>query len=202
FGVVVIRPRARSSGPKHPMPTASTPPASRKNETTRPIVSVGVVVGNVDTDRSGGPVPTAHTHFVPPASTPPTLGSLTQRAASRRARNSALTALPSAFPLVAFMTGPTNAPATLSSPATYFSHAVWSAAMAASTAASSTPVSMASNPLAAAMAAGSASPPAATTSASTALACVAVSAPPTPTPLSPPNPPPTPPPPPAPPPPP
>jgi hypothetical protein len=52
--------------------------------------------------------------------------------------------LPSALPLVAFMTGPTKAPATLSSPATYLAHAVGSAAMAASTALSSAPVSMAS----------------------------------------------------------
>ena len=66
-------PTRRSTGPKEPTPTAATRMPSRlKNSTTRPGVSGGVVVGMTSSSvRSRGPVPLAHTHFVPPASTPP-----------------------------------------------------------------------------------------------------------------------------------
>src|SRR5262245_22909792 len=73
---------------------------------------------------------------------------------ARRACSSAVTALPSALPFVAFMTRPTSAPAARSSPAQYFAHAFGSAAMASATAASIDDVSSASYPLATAIAAG------------------------------------------------
>lgn len=68
-----LRSDAHIDGPKEPTPRAATRTLSRlKNSTTRPSVSGGVVVGMTSTSvRSPGPVPLAHTHFVPPASTPP-----------------------------------------------------------------------------------------------------------------------------------
>ena len=77
FGVVVTWPQVgedglRSTGPKQPIPTASTGPLRSKNATARPIVSVGVVVEMVSVARrSVGPVPIPHSHFEPPASIPP-----------------------------------------------------------------------------------------------------------------------------------
>src|SRR5579862_1538479 len=63
---------SRSSGPKEPTPSAPTGPSRSKKATARPIVSSGLVVGIVATARmSSGPVPTAHSHFEPPLSTPP-----------------------------------------------------------------------------------------------------------------------------------
>src|SRR5680860_596698 len=51
------------------IPIASSGPCSVKNSTARPSVSFGVVVGTVIAlARSPGPVPTAHTNFVPPPS--------------------------------------------------------------------------------------------------------------------------------------
>src|SRR5829696_2273631 len=76
FGVAVMKPHVgepgrRSTGPKHPMPTASSGPAASRAATVAAIVSAGVVVGIVVLGpRSSGPVPTATTHFVPPASMP------------------------------------------------------------------------------------------------------------------------------------
>src|SRR5690349_8740072 len=53
------------------MPTASSRPAPASTAMVAAMVSAGVVVGMVvGGPRSSGPVPTAHTHFVPPASTP------------------------------------------------------------------------------------------------------------------------------------
>jgi hypothetical protein len=78
FGVVVIEPQVgdpgrRSTGPKEPIPTARTGPSRSKRAIVRPIVSNGVVVGIVSVAASSpGPVPTAHSYFVPPASIPPT----------------------------------------------------------------------------------------------------------------------------------
>jgi hypothetical protein len=78
FAVFVIQPNVsdptrRSTGPKEPTPRAATRTPSRlKNSTTRPSVSVVVVVRmTLSSVRLRGPVPLAHTHFVPPASTPP-----------------------------------------------------------------------------------------------------------------------------------
>ncbi len=77
FGVVVMLPqvgddRRTSIGPNEPTPTAASPSARVKKPAARPIVSAGVVVGNVTVSRRlPGPSPIAHTHFVPPASMPP-----------------------------------------------------------------------------------------------------------------------------------
>ena len=91
-----------------------------------------------------------------------------------------MTARPSAWPRVAFMTSPTKNPdfffRSLSSPAMRAAQSSGCSAMMRSTMASSSPESMASNPFAEAMAAGS--PPSATREASTVLACVAVRSPP------------------------
>jgi hypothetical protein len=71
FGVVVMHPQVIesmrvSTGPKEPMPIASTGPAREKKSTARPIVSFGVVVGIVVTaQRSSGPIPIAHSLCVP-----------------------------------------------------------------------------------------------------------------------------------------
>src|SRR4029453_1544089 len=97
-----------------------------------------------------------------------------------RSRRSAVTALPSAWPLVAFMTWPTknpvSLPRTFSSPATSRSPCSGFVAIPPSTTDVSASAPMASKPLAWAIAAGSW--PEATISASTVLACVAVSWPP------------------------
>ena len=77
LGVVVMRPQAgevgsMSIGPNEPTPIAASVPLPAKNSAARPIVSSGSVVGKVTRSwTSSGPVPVAHTHFVPPASTPP-----------------------------------------------------------------------------------------------------------------------------------
>jgi hypothetical protein len=78
FAVFVIQPNVSdptrtSTGPKELTPLAATRTLSRlKNSTTRASLSGGVVVGMTSTSvRSPGRVPLAHTHFVPPASTPP-----------------------------------------------------------------------------------------------------------------------------------
>ena len=72
LGVVVIFPRARSTGPNEPIPTASSGPSRSKNATAPAIVSAGLVVGTVEAAwTSSGPVPTAHSHLEPPASMPP-----------------------------------------------------------------------------------------------------------------------------------
>jgi hypothetical protein len=62
-----------SIGPNEPIPIASSAPfRPAKNSTARAIVSSGALVGNVVVFwMSLGPYPTAHTHFEPPASTPP-----------------------------------------------------------------------------------------------------------------------------------
>ncbi len=61
-----------SNGPKEATPSASIAGWLRKNSMTRPSVSVGKVVSIlVSETRSSGPVPTAHSHFVPPASIDP-----------------------------------------------------------------------------------------------------------------------------------
>jgi hypothetical protein len=83
FGVVVIAPRARSTGPDEPIPIASTGPSRSKKATASAIVSAGLVVGIVEpARRSSGAVPTAHSHLEPPASMPPNAVSST--AAVRR----------------------------------------------------------------------------------------------------------------------
>src|SRR3954462_14948518 len=75
LGVAVMWPHVgepgrRSTGPKEPMPTASSGPAAARKATVAVIVSAGVVVGIVVvSSTSSGPLPTAHTHLVPPAST-------------------------------------------------------------------------------------------------------------------------------------
>ena len=77
LGVVVIEPQpgevgSRSTGPKHPIPSAVTGPWRSKKLATRSIVFSGVVVGTISSARrSSGPVPTPQTHLEPPASTPP-----------------------------------------------------------------------------------------------------------------------------------
>src|SRR5207244_4682409 len=64
--------RRRSTGPKEPIPIASTGPARSKKATAWPIVSAGIVVG-IDSvaRRSAGDVPIAHSHLEPPVSMPP-----------------------------------------------------------------------------------------------------------------------------------
>src|SRR6266700_6878614 len=63
----------RSTGPKEPMPTACNcpPECSFRKVTAEPIVASGDVVGSCVTARSSGPVPTAQTNLVPPASIAP-----------------------------------------------------------------------------------------------------------------------------------
>src|SRR5690606_18138562 len=89
--------------------------------------------------------------------------------------SSPVTTLPSALPLVAFITWPTKKPVILASPSQKRCHSSGWAAMSSSTIASSWEVSIASNPCAAAISAGA--PPFSTISASTVLAWVAVSLP-------------------------
>jgi hypothetical protein len=90
--VVVIEPQVgdpgrRSTGPKEPIPTARTGPSRSKRAIVRPIVSNGVVVGIVSVAASSpGPVPTANSHFVPPASIPPTHGHAVDPATPSRGR--------------------------------------------------------------------------------------------------------------------
>src|SRR4051794_9794839 len=59
-------------GPKQPTPSASIFGCARKKSMHLPSVSLGVVVGKrACAFRSSGPVPTAHTNLVPPASIAP-----------------------------------------------------------------------------------------------------------------------------------
>src|SRR2546430_2326250 len=75
----------RSTGPNDPIPTACNFPldCSRKKSIALAVVARGDVVGNSVSFRSSGPVPTAQTNFVPPASMAPNTVDLTVRLSAR-----------------------------------------------------------------------------------------------------------------------
>src|SRR5262245_5291017 len=111
FGVLVTCPHvgeagSRSTGPNDAMPSAATGPCCAKNATAAAMVSAGAPVGTrVSARMSSGPVPTAQTSFVPPASTPPSAVLLNRPARPGSRARSALAVDASRPPVLALVRG-------------------------------------------------------------------------------------------------